>query len=125
MKGFVLNQPALRWMDRNAGRMICFLLTLHRKLCVLLKSSAPGEKKRTGILFIKLIEQGSTVLAAPALKKAADLVGKENIFFMVFKKNRPILDILDIVPPSNIIEIEIRNFMKFVVSTINGLRTIT
>ncbi len=124
MKGFDLNQSVIRWIDRNVGRLLCFLLTLHRKLCALLKPSTSRGKKCSKIIFIKLIEQGSTVLAASALKKAADLVGKENLFFLVFRKNRPILDILDIVPPSNIIEIEISSAMGFMVSTANGLRSI-
>ncbi len=44
------------------------------------------------ILFIKLAEQGSTVLAAAAIQRAVDMVGRENVFLAVFAENRFILD---------------------------------
>jgi len=46
------------------------------------------------ILFIKLIEQGATVAAYSAIRRAVDLVGRENVFFCAFENNRAILDLL-------------------------------
>jgi len=111
-----VDQKVIRWIDKNIGRPLCFIFTVHKRLCALLKNNAHVCQKPVKILFIKLVEQGSTVLAYPALKKAADLVGKENIYFMTFKKNRPILDVLDIVPTSNVIEINSETFGEFIQS---------
>ncbi|RKY31296.1 MAG: hypothetical protein DRP74_05215 [Candidatus Omnitrophota bacterium] len=117
-----MNPNTIRWLDRNIGRPVCFLLTLQRKISSFFKSKKPYLQKCDKILFIKLIEQGSTVLAYPALKKAAGLVGQDNIYFMVFKENRPILDILDIVPQNNIFEIDSRNIFTLIFSLFKVLR---
>lgn len=111
----------IRWSDKNIGRLFCFFLTLHRRIFCLFKKNTPFDKKPSKILFIKLIEQGSTVLAYPALKKAQALAGKENVYFMVFKENRPILDILNEVNPPNIIEIESKTVCKFIYSALKAL----
>ena len=55
--------------------------------------------------MLKLVEQGATVLAYPALRTAVERVGAENLFFMVLEENRPILDMLGIVPPANVIAV--------------------
>jgi ADP-heptose:LPS heptosyltransferase len=57
------------------------------------------------ILFLKLVEQGATVLAAPAILRAIERVGRDNVFFCVFAENRPILDLIGLVPERNVIEI--------------------
>ena len=72
-----MNPSTIRWLDQNIGVPLCFFLTLHRRLCRLGKSGRSAHKRPAKVLFIKLIEQGSTVLAYPALKKAAELVGKD------------------------------------------------
>ena len=51
---------------------------------------------------MKLAEQGSTVLAARAIRRAIDWVGRENVYFMVFAENRFILDVLGLVPEANV-----------------------
>ncbi len=116
-----MSPKTIYWLDKNLGRPICFLLTLHRKWCSLLGRNSDLKKKPAKILFLKLIEQGSTVLADPALKAAASRVGRENVYFLVFKENRPILDILDVVSPANIIEVDGSNFRAFIRSAFNAL----
>jgi len=115
-------KPSLvRYIDKNLGRPICFLLTLHRRFISLFKKDDLSNKKVSKILFIKLVEQGSTVLAYSALKRAVEMVGKENVYFAVFKENRFILDILDVIPPSNVLEIDFKNIKKFTYSSIKTI----
>ena len=116
-----MKPSVIRWIDKNLGRPFCFFLTLDRGFCDIFKKNNSRHKKCAKILFIKLIEQGSTVLAYPALKKAQDSVRKENVYFMVFRENRPILDILDVVAPANIIEVDSRNLLDFIYSVSKGL----
>jgi len=96
----------MRWIDRNIGSPACFLFTAHRKIMEFLGRGKKTQARSRRIAFIKLTEQGSTVLAAPAFKKAASLAGRDNLFLFVFPKSRPIFDLLEVVPSSNIIEID-------------------
>jgi len=96
-----MKADSIRVADRWLGIPACALLTLWRRLFDRRPATGPVER----ILFLKLVEQGATVLAYPALRAAVDRVGAENVFFMVLAENRPILDLLDIVPPENIIAV--------------------
>jgi len=64
------------------------------------------------ILFVKPAEQGATVLAYPAIIKAIEKVGRENVYFIVFEKNRPILDVMNVVPNENIITVPTQNMLS-------------
>ncbi|MFH1752950.1 MAG: glycosyltransferase family 9 protein [Candidatus Omnitrophota bacterium] len=119
-----MKRATVRWLDSNIGRPICLILTMHRKIRDILARNAKPYVKPSKILFIKLIEQGSTVLAYPALKRAGEFVGVDNVYFLVFTKNRPILDLLGAVPPSNVIEIDPRSFISFARTAVLALREI-
>ncbi|MGI8955803.1 MAG: glycosyltransferase family 9 protein [Chthoniobacterales bacterium] len=56
-------------------------------------------------MFVKFAEQGSTVLAYPAIRRAINLVGSENVYFIVFEDNRFILDAMEVIPEENVITI--------------------
>ena len=49
-------------------------------------------------MFLKFIEQGATVLAQDAIRRATLHAGRDNMFFCVFESNRAILDVLGVVP---------------------------
>jgi ADP-heptose:LPS heptosyltransferase len=57
------------------------------------------------IIFLKLAEQGSTVLANEAIRQAAAKVGRENVFFLMFEENRFVLDVMDLIPRENVLTI--------------------
>ena len=90
----------MRWVDRWLGVPLCAALTLHRWAVGRLRSK-PGKPQR--ILLVKLAEQGSTVLAYAAIRRAVELVGRENVFFLVFEENCFILELLDLIPRSNLV----------------------
>ncbi len=103
--------PRTIWrLDRWLGIPACAILTpwarLERSRKILLY---PVQPRR--ILFVKLIEMGSTVLAAPAFEEAARHVGRENIFLLVFRSNRPIADILPCFFPDHILTLDDRNLL--------------
>ena len=101
-----MNVSAMRFVDRWAGVPACWFLTRLRRCGDLLRrlvGSQPGEIR--SILFVKLAEQGATVLTYAALKKAIDRVGRENVYFLVFEPNRFILDVMDVIPRENVIAI--------------------
>ena len=97
----------LQHADRWIGEPLCAVLTLVRR--IFQAASPPGPRQVRRVLFIKLAEQGSTVLAYPAIRRAAGMVGRENVYFVVFEDNRFILDVMEIIPEQNVITIPITN----------------
>jgi ADP-heptose:LPS heptosyltransferase len=99
-----LDTSKLQIIDRLIGVPLCACLTLVRRL---IGDSFVPERVEVPrkVLFVKLAEQGSTVLAYPAISRAIQLVGRENVFFLVFEENRFILDAMGLIPPDNVITI--------------------
>src|SRR5213083_3745016 len=97
----------LQHTDRWIGAPLCAILTFFRKIFE--ATGPPGPRRVQRVLFIKFAEQGSTVLAYPAIRRATAMVGRENVYFVVFEDNRFILDVMEIIPEQNVITISIRN----------------
>jgi ADP-heptose:LPS heptosyltransferase len=93
----------LQHTDRWVGAPLCAILTLLRKIFE--SAGPPGPRQVRRILFVKFAEQGSTVLAYPAIRRATEMVGRENVYFVVFEDNRFILDVMEIIPEENVITI--------------------
>lgn len=116
-----MNVNTIRALDLWAGRALCWALTVYRRLrgrVVPERASSDPVKK---VLFIKLIEQGATVLACDAVGRAADRVGRSQVYFCVFEENRAILDLLDLVPPENILVIRNGNLWTFVLDVLKTM----
>lgn len=117
-----MNVAAMRLIDRWIGVPACFLLTALRRCTAatrLGKSIEPARVER--ILVVKLAEQGATVLAYPALRRAVEMVGRENVFFLVFEENRFILDCLGVIPRENVIAISNQGVLRTIMSLLGGL----
>src|SRR5260370_42152154 len=97
-----LDTRKLQIIDRLVGVPLCAFLTLVRRL---IRDRFVPERVELprNILFVKLAEQGSTVLAYPAISRAIQLGGRENVFFLVFEENRFILDAMGLIPPDDVI----------------------
>jgi hypothetical protein len=108
----------MRRLDRWLGIPVCFLLTLWRRL---FGKRQPPQTFPRRILFVKLAEQGSTVLAQGALQAAVRRVGRDNVFFLLFAENRPILDLLNLIPPENVIPIDAGGFWRAVRSSVAAI----
>src|SRR5438552_7051593 len=93
----------LQHTDRWIGVPLCAFLTLVRKI---IEPRPAVLRQPRKILFTKFAEQGSTVLACPAIRRATELVGRENVYFVVFEDNRFILDVMEIIPEENLITIQ-------------------
>lgn len=112
----------MRQFDRWLGIPACFLLTIVRRITDLL--APPPSNRPRRILFIKLSEQGATVLAGSAIKKAVDMVGRENVFFLVFDRNRFILEVMGQIPPENIVSISSSDILSMVIDSFRAVRQI-
>ena len=96
-------QRLILWIDKVIGVPLCAVLSSFAWL---------GRHRRghldyvpSRILFVKLVEMGSNVLASSAFDEAARLVGAENIYIMTLSENRPILELLPYFPATNIITV--------------------
>jgi ADP-heptose:LPS heptosyltransferase len=115
-----MNIPKLQTIDRVVGVPLCFALTMARKLFG--RPLPPGPTPLRNILFVKLAEQGSTVLAIAAINRAVALVGKENVYFIAFEENRFILDLLELVPEENVITVNSQTLTELAMSTLRAVR---
>jgi ADP-heptose:LPS heptosyltransferase len=104
-----MNVSSMRRIDRWLGTPVCFLLTCWRRCFSRCPPELSWQPRR--LLFIKLAEKGSTVLAQGAIRAAISRVGSANVFFLLFAENRPILDLLDLIPPENVIAIRTRGLV--------------
>jgi hypothetical protein len=87
---------SMRRLDRWLGVPACLLLTMVRRVSEPFRSRPEGPPRR--IVFVKLAEQGSTVLAHQALCQAVAKVGRTNVFFLAFEENRCIVDVMGLIP---------------------------
>src|SRR6476619_1573715 len=97
----------LQHTDRWIGVPLCAILTFFRRIFE--AAGPPGSRRVRRVLFIKFAEQGSTVLAYPAIRRATEMVGRENVYFVVFEDNRFILDVMEIIPKQNVITISTKS----------------
>jgi ADP-heptose:LPS heptosyltransferase len=91
-----------RAIDRWVGVPACAGLSLGH--AIFGRSPAPlPEKPR--ILVILLSEMGSLVLAEPLFRRIEERWPGAEVYMMLFRRNRPLLDLLGVVPDERIITI--------------------
>ena len=110
----------LRFLDRFIGIPLCWLLTLIRWSARWARLNSPLPPPRK-VLIVKLSEMGSTVLAYPALAELKKRSPEVELFFIVFKNNTGIIDVLDLTPPSNIITVDIQSTGRLLISGFAGM----
>src|SRR5881398_3912039 len=110
----------LQRTDRWVGVPLCAILTLLRRIfeCAR-RPRGPHQVRR--ILFVKFAEQGSTVLAFPASRRAIEMVGRENVYFVVFEDNRFVLDAMEVIPVGNVITIATKNLFGLATGTLRAV----
>ncbi len=111
---------SMRLLDRWIGAPVSSTLTVVRHVRDRFTAAQDGMPRR--ILFIKLVEQGATVIAEPAFRRAVEMVGRENVYVAVFRQNRFILDLLDVVPKENVITIRSRGAWLCALDTYRAVR---
>ncbi len=121
MAGLASNTPLFQVMDRWVGGAACLVCELLRLVGRALPNSSASRK---GLLFVKLAEQGSTVLAGAAIRDAVERFGRENVYFLVFDENRFILDAHDLIPPENVLTIDTSGLSAIVTSALQRLAQI-
>ena len=104
----------MRNIDYYLGIPLCFFSTLLKKI---FKNK---KKEVKNILFIELSEMGSAILVDPAMRKAKKNLNA-NLHFLIFKKNKVSLELLNTVKEENIFTINESNFKTLTISTFKFL----
>jgi ADP-heptose:LPS heptosyltransferase len=116
----MMRVSTMRKVDRWFGVPACFTLTVCRRL---FEAATPADvAEPTRIVFVKLAEQGSTVLASQAIRRAVNKVGAGNVYFLVFEENRAILDAMALLPERNVITIPTKTIGTAVAGAIRAIR---
>lgn len=113
-------------VDFWIGVPFCFLFGIVNRLLMLLgprKTRNPSK-----ILFIEISEMGSAIIAYPSLY-LANTIGRESgerndLYFLVFEKNRESVELLKVIPRENIITIPDNSFAAFAVGAFKALRKV-
>lgn len=98
----------MRKIDYGIGIPLVFLVTFFKFLIPVRGLSNADSKANStlpaNLLFIELSEMGSAILADPAMQRAKNKYSA-NLFFVIFKRNKPSLDFLKSVDEKNIFTI--------------------
>ena len=107
-----------RFIDRFAGAAICRILSLFNRGA----KSNPETVQVEKILIILLSEMGSLILAYPMYQALKKKYPDATLHFLLFKKNREVLDLLDVAAPENILTIGNDSMTTFARDSLAALR---
>lgn len=102
----------MRFVDKYFGVPLCLIGTAIFKIFGRPKKNV----KPKNILFIELSEMGSAILVDPAMQKAKKAFDAD-LFFLIFKKNKPSLQLLNTVDDKNIFTINADGIISLIKDT--------
>jgi ADP-heptose:LPS heptosyltransferase len=123
-----MNLNVVRAVDKWIGVPACFLLSLAHRFYRLVKRRRQHPQAQHNepekILFMGLSEMGSVILAYPSMKYLQDRYPAAKLYFLAFEQNRHAVDILGIIPPSQVMTISVQSPFRFVWTTCKAIRRI-
>ncbi len=112
-----MNIELQRSIDRIFGKWICrFLSVFYRGERTLPSGHVPKR-----ILIILMSEMGSLVLAHPMFSRLKEKYPGVSLHALLFEKNRECLEVLDVLPPENILTINDKSLGQFAKSCLLAL----
>lgn len=110
-----MNVDLMRKIDYYLGVPLTFISTGIIKLVDLFRNK--DDSKPNKILFVELSEMGSTIIADPAMRLAQQTYNAE-LFFVIFSKNKPSLDLLQTIPEENIFKLREESLFTLITDAI-------
>jgi len=114
-----MNIQFQRAVDRYVGVPICALFSLVNRILPNNPDGTPPKK----ILIILLSEMGSLVLAQPMVMRLKQQYPDASLHFLMFAKNREVLDMLGVVPPEHILTLNDKSLKGLVGDSLKAIRT--
>jgi ADP-heptose:LPS heptosyltransferase len=113
-----MNVHFQRKVDRFLGVPICRMLSLFSQR----RSGESAGTTPHRILIILLSEMGSLILAQPMFQRIMEKFPEASIHVLLFEKNREILDLMEVIPPENILTISDKSLFQFTRDGIKALK---
>lgn len=110
-----MNVDLMRKIDYYFGIPLTLLGSGVIKVVDLFRAKTPLKPQR--ILFVELSEMGSTIIADPAMKRARDKFDAE-LYFVIFSKNKPSLDLLGTIKDEHIFKLREDNLFTLVLDAV-------
>lgn len=101
------------------GVPLCFFFSIFFKIKFIFRRK--GNIQPKNILFIELSEMGSAILVDPAMKKMQRSLTGNELFFLIFKRNKPSLNLLNTIKEENIFTIREDSFLSLTLDTLRFL----
>ncbi len=117
-----MNIQFQRAVDRIAGVPICALFSFVERLRRAFVGEGPAGTPRR-VLIILLSEMGSLVLAQPMFARLAQRYPDASLHILMFRKNREVLDLMDVMPRENVITLNDKSLGNFVADSLRAIRT--
>jgi ADP-heptose:LPS heptosyltransferase len=109
-----MNIALQRKLDRILGTFVCRLFSPFQRK----RNITPAGTKVERILVILLSEMGSLVLAYPMFAYLKRRFPNASMHVLLFKRNKEILEILNVVPQHNILTLDNTSMAKFTAESI-------
>lgn len=113
-----MNVDTMRAVDKYAGIPLTFIATIVDKILNIFTSSKKSVKN---VLLVELSEMGSAIIVDPAMRKLRDNIEGE-IYFVIFKKNKISLQLLNTVKDENIYTIDEDGIFNIIKSTFGFMK---
>ncbi|HMK66492.1 MAG TPA: glycosyltransferase family 9 protein [Thermodesulfobacteriota bacterium] len=106
-----MNVDLVRKIDYWLGRPACWILTAAGRLLKPFARKTEGAPRK--FLLVELSEMGSAILAFSTMKALQESFPGAGLFFLIFEKNRPSVDILKTIPPENVLVVSEKSPLRF------------
>ncbi|GAB5604191.1 glycosyltransferase family 9 protein [Sideroxyarcus sp. TK5] len=116
-----MNIDFQRAVDRLAGVPICAALSLYERLkSAFVAPATVSQPKR--ILIVLLSEMGSLVLAQPMFAELKRRYPDAELYMLMFRKNREVLDLQGVMPKENVITLNDKALGEFAGDSLQAIR---
>ncbi|MCD6134704.1 MAG: glycosyltransferase family 9 protein [Candidatus Omnitrophica bacterium] len=112
----------MKKIDYWIGIPLCFLFSGINYIWKLFSYREKKEKEVAKVLFIKLSEMGSIILSYPLIKHFKEKYPRADVFFLSFKENKALLEILRIISTDKILTIRKSTVCLFVLDTLRAVK---
>lgn len=111
-----------RTVDRVVGKPVCAALSLiERGRSLFFRGARPPEGPPRRILIILLSEMGSLVLASSMFEDLRRRYPGASLHMLMFAKNREVLDLMDVMPPENVITLNDKALGRFAQDSLRAI----
>ena len=111
----------MRRIDYWVGVPLCFLLTLIDRISGLFPFKRRGGDVPKKILFIKPSEMGGIILSYPLIRRVQEEYPDAEMFFLTFKPNECLFEVLGAIPARNILTIRDESPFTFIGDVVKAL----